>query len=91
LLKQWEFSFLEVSKSGREIDLIIEKPRSKPILVEIKSFSKFSIDKVSQYISLAKEIPHDVAYVLSNDPSSFETQGIRCLHWQTGLKEIFDL
>jgi predicted AAA+ superfamily ATPase len=90
LEKRWEFSYLQ-TKENHEIDLIIEKPRSKPILIEIKSFKKFSLDKVNALINMKNDIPHETAYVLSNDPNGLEVHGLRCLHWQKGLKEIFGI
>lgn len=90
LQKRWEFSYLQTT-DDREIDLIIERPRSKPILVEIKSFKKFSMDNVAPLFALKKDIPHQAAYVLSNDPQSMEIDKVRCLPWIEGLKEIFEL
>lgn len=90
LQKRWIFSYLQ-TKENYEIDLIIEKPRGHLILVEIKSFKKFSRDKVGTLFSLKKDIPHKAAYVLSNDPQGTEIEGVRCLHWLQGLKEIFEI
>lgn len=90
LQKRWEFSYLQTS-SQNEIDLIIEKPRSKLILIEIKSFSKIRKEQIEGFIKIKKDIKHETAYVLSNDPTAQEIEGIRCLHWKNGLKEIFEI
>ena len=90
LQKRWNFSYLQ-TKQDHEIDLIIEKPKGRPILIEIKSFKKFSKDKVGPLFSLKNDIPHEAAYVLSNDPQNMEVDKVRCMHWLFGLKEIFEL
>ncbi len=88
LQNHWEFSYFQTTENS-EIDLIIERPRGKPILIEIKSFQKFSEDKVGSFFKLIKSFKYETAYILSNDPQSREINGVRCLHWQTGLNEIF--
>jgi predicted AAA+ superfamily ATPase len=90
LQNRWEFSYFQTS-SNAEIDLIIEKPRSKPVLIEIKSFTKIHREKIESFIRLTKDLKHEAAYVLSNDNTSQEIDGVRCLHWKTGLKEIFEI
>ena len=66
LLKRWQFSYFKTGEN-LEIDLLIEKPRGKRILVEIKSFSKIKEEKLKPFIAIQKEIPHETSYVLSND------------------------
>lgn len=90
LQKRWEFSYFQTTENT-EIDLIIEPPRGKPILIEIKSFRKLSEDKIRSFLSLIKDVDHSHAYVLSNDPIEREIGGARCLHWRAGLKEIFEI
>ncbi|MCB0341342.1 MAG: ATP-binding protein [Pseudobdellovibrionaceae bacterium] len=88
LNKRWQFSYYRTSNDV-EVDLIIEKPRGKKVLVEIKSFSKFDREKVESYFRISKEFKSEVAYLLSNDPTAREVDGVRCLHWQQGIDEIF--
>lgn len=49
------------------------------------------IEQIKYLKSVKDEIDHEVAYLLSNDGTEKEVDGIRCLHWKTGLKEIFGL
>jgi predicted AAA+ superfamily ATPase len=90
LKKNFEFSYLQAGES-REIDLIVELPRGKPFLIEIKSSRKFDRKKVSALFDLKKEIPHSRAFVLSNDPTRQEVEGVDVVHWLEGLKEIFEI
>ena len=87
--KRWSYSYLR-TKDDVEVDLIIEKPRGKPILVEIKSQSKITKEDFAAFLKISKEFPGSDKYVLSNTARSFEIEGIQCLHWQDGLKQIFE-
>jgi predicted AAA+ superfamily ATPase len=90
LEKNWQFSYLR-TKDDAEIDLIIEKPRSKPILVEIKSFKSISEKSITSFSKISDAMEYSERYLLSNCVTSYNKNGIRCLHWTSGLKEIFDL
>ena len=87
---KWSFSYLR-TQADLEIDLIIEKSKGLPILIEIKSISKIEQEKIKSFSRLAKDIKHSQAYYLSNSKEEYEIYGIRCLHWQKGLKEIFNI
>jgi predicted AAA+ superfamily ATPase len=91
LEKRWRFSFLR-TKDDIEIDLIIEKPRGAPILVEIKSAIKLpNSAKLASFVKIAREFKGSEKYLLSNATSEAEIDGIHCLHWSQGLKRIFEL
>lgn len=90
LEKRWNFSYLRTG-SGVEIDLLIEKPRGKPILVEIKSFEKLKLDQVSSFLRIAEDFVGSPKFILSNDPQSQNLGDVQCRHWRQGLKEIFEL
>ena len=91
LEKRWRFSFLR-TKDGLEVDLIIEKPRGPPILIEIKSSNTTpTIEKLTSLIKLEKEFKNSQFYLLSNAESSTVINKIQCLHWRAGLKNIFEL
>lgn len=86
----WKFSYLR-TKDDVEIDLIIEKPRGKPILVEMKSKTIVTAKDITPLIQLGRDISHSQAYLLSRAPECSEIQGVRCLPWAMGLTEIFAL
>ncbi len=86
----WKFSYLR-TKDDVEIDLIIEKPRGKPILVEFKSKNSIAKQDLNSLVSIGNDLAHSQSYLLSRDPKPSEISGIRCLPWEQGLKEIFQL
>ena len=86
--KRWKFSYFQ-TQHGREVDLIIERPRGKPLLIEIKSFRKVDSDKVSTLKNVMDSLDHEQAYLLSNDPQEITIGQIRCVHFIKGLEEIF--
>ncbi|MFN7904085.1 MAG: ATP-binding protein [Pseudobdellovibrionaceae bacterium] len=90
LEKRWRFSYLK-TKNDNEIDLVIQKPRGKPILIEIKSSRKIEDEVVSKFTKISKDIESSERYILYNGSISFETNKIRCLPWKQGLTEIFGL
>ncbi len=90
LLKRWDFSYFQTSDQ-RQIDLIIEKPKGSPVLIDIKSTRQIKSEHVSYFEKIKNEIRHSQAYLLSQDRESKEIGGIRCLYWLDGLTEIFEL
>jgi predicted AAA+ superfamily ATPase len=86
----WQFSYLR-TKDDLEVDLIIEKPRGKPILIEIKSTAKIKHEDLNSLVKIKKDLNHEQAYLLSQDEIEKEIDGIRCIPWNKGLREIFGL
>ncbi len=90
-LQDWEISYLR-TKDDVEIDLIIDRPGQKRILIEIKSKEKVSEPDVRALETLGKHLDSKAEkYLLSRDPLSQKWGTTRALHWQEGLKEIFGL
>ncbi len=87
---RWNYSYLR-THGDQEIDLIIERPKGLPILVEVKSTTQIQKDDIKSFSRLAKDIKHHQTYWLSNSNDELEIDGVRCIHWQKGLQEIFDL
>ncbi len=90
LEKRFRFSYLR-TKDDLEVDLLVERPRGKPLLIEIKSSDRIDRIKLSGVRGIAKDISHGTFYWLSRAKEEVELDGIRCVHWQQGLREIFDL
>lgn len=88
--KRWEYSYLR-TKDDVEIDLVIEKPKGKPILVEIKSTQKVTQESIKSFVSISQEFKGSDRFVLSRDPDAKEIKGIQCLPWQQGLSKIFEI
>jgi uncharacterized protein len=87
---RWKFSYLR-TKDDIEVDLIIEKPRGLPILIEFKSKDKIGKQDINSLTKIGKDLGHSQCYLLSRDPKPTEIEGVRCLPWNQGLKEIFAL
>jgi predicted AAA+ superfamily ATPase len=83
----WDFSYL-MTKDQVEIDLIIEPPGRKRILVEIKSTDHVTEADLKSLRSLGKEIEHSEKFVLSLDKIARSVDGIKILHWKDGLREL---
>lgn len=90
LEKRWRFSYLR-TKDNVEIDLIIEKPRGKPLLIEIKSTDNVKVDDVKSFMGISEEFKGSEKYVLSNTKKEFVVGDIKFQYWQNGLKEIFGI
>lgn len=86
--KQFRFSYLR-TKDDVEIDVVIEKPGGKLTLVEIKSKDRVVEEDVRSLVGLAKELGKVQCYVLSTSAIDSEISGVRCVHWQRGLEELF--
>ncbi len=85
----WELSFLR-TKEDVELDLIIDRPGAKKLLIEIKSKSKVVESDAKALETLGKDTDSKAErWLLSNDPLAQKFGGTRCLHWQTALKELF--
>jgi uncharacterized protein len=87
---RWKFSYLR-TKDDIEVDLIIEKPTGLPILIEFKSKDKIGKQDINSLTKIGKDLGHSQCYLLSRDPKPTEIEGVRCLPWNQGLKEIFAL
>jgi uncharacterized protein len=86
----WTLSYL-TTKDGAEIDLIIERPRLKKILIQIKSTNDVqSLEKttLTAYSKLAHDIENSEAYLFSQDPTLSKKDNITFIHWKEGLKKI---
>ena len=89
LEKNFKLSYLR-TKNGLEIDLILEKG-PKTFLIEIKSSDKIISDDLNSLKILAKDFPEAKKYVLCLEKKARLIDGIKILHWQTGLCEIFNI
>jgi predicted AAA+ superfamily ATPase len=75
------------TKEGKEIDLILSRGRAN-LLIEIKSKTKVSAQDIDTLIYFKDELKPTDSYLLSNDPHSFILNGVHCLYWQEGLKQL---
>jgi predicted AAA+ superfamily ATPase len=78
-----------MTKSGAEIDLIVERP-GKPILaIEIKSSDNVSREMLSSFSTLVKDLGIERGYCLSRDPyPRLLCDNIEILPWREGLLKL---
>lgn len=85
--RDYRLSYLR-TKDGAEIDLVLSKPGSRTILVEIKSAERIDEVEVNKLHRLQKDISGSSAFYLSRDESAQKIGDVRCLPWYKGLSEI---
>ena len=89
--KAYKFSYFR-TKNGLELDLVIQRPGKKDLLVEIKSTDELRKDHISTIKKLSKGwgAPH-TTQLWSLDPSAQKIQSVTCLYWKTALARLFHL
>ena len=88
--RDYRMSYLR-TKDDAEIDLILSKPGSPTVLVEIKSSQRVDEVEVKKLHQLQKDIPGSSAFYLSRDENAQKIGGVRCLPWHQGLAEILKI
>ena len=91
LRQSYKFSYCK-TKNGLEVDLIIQRPGKKELLVEIKSAEEIRKDHIKTIKSFSKDwdTPHE-AQIWSMDTQIQSIEGIQCFPWKTALKKLFKL
>ena len=91
LKKDYRFSYLR-TKDDCEIDLILQRPGKKDLLIEIKSASLVKEDHLRHLLAFQKDwkTPCE-AQVWSLDPQTKKTKGVKCFFWMEALKKLFSL
>lgn len=84
----WEFSYIR-TKNDVEIDLIVDRPGSKKLLIEIKSKDRVFEQDTKSLVSLGSDIHNSEKFLLSNDPLEQKIGPVRALHWKKALEEWF--
>ena len=84
----FKLSYLK-TKDGAEIDLIIERPASSPVLVEIKSTEEVQATDTSILRRFQQDFPDADCLLWSKDRNPKRFQHTTALHWREGLAEIF--
>ena len=89
--KACKFSYFKI-KNGLEVDLIVQRPGKKELLIEIKSTTEIREDhiKTIKKFSLDWNVPHE-AQIWSLDNQAQNIKGIRCLPWRKALERLFTL
>jgi predicted AAA+ superfamily ATPase len=85
--RNYSLSYFQTHQ-GAEIDLVLSKPTTSPIAIEIKSSERIDSTEVRALARLARDLKMDKVYYLSRCSDRFVEDGVRCLPWQDGLHEI---
>ena len=83
-----KFSYLR-TKDDAEIDLIIEKPGSGPICLEIKSGSSVETTQVKRFKTISSSIKNSSPIMIYGGQQEQCIEDVRVLPWEQGLREIF--
>lgn len=83
----YKLSYLH-TKSGVEIDLVVDRPNRPPALVEIKSTTVVTTDDVRALELFEGDFPNADLFVFSRDPKVQKFGRVTALPWQEGLKEL---
>ena len=76
----WQLSYMTTIDGG-EVDLIIERPGQPLLMIEIKSSTDVTPDKVSYLARLQPEFPEAQTLCISKDSVQKEIKGVTCLHF----------
>jgi len=86
----WTLSYLR-TKDDVEIDLIVERPGDRELLVEIKSKSRVDAADAKSLETLGADInPKAERWLLSCDPLTRSFGKTTALYWRDALKRLFD-
>jgi uncharacterized protein len=70
----------------REIDLVLERPGEKTVLIQLDSAFEVDEGKVKILAHITKKFPDYDSCFLSFDTKPKTIDNIQCLHWRDGLK-----
>ncbi len=87
--KQFRLSYLRV-KEDLEIDLIIERGKLAPTLVEIKSAGKVDERHAKGLLTLGADFKSSKQFLISNDPDVKRFSGVLACPWQEALRLILN-
>jgi predicted AAA+ superfamily ATPase len=77
------------TKDDLEVDLIIERPGQKKILVEIKSTRNFDEAELSRYRSLKRDLAPCEFLFFTQEERPRKIDGFEILPWREGLRRLY--
>ena len=86
--KRYNFSYL-ITKDGAEVDLIVDRASKPPILIEIKSGRRPQLADARHLRDLQSGFSGCELWLVSQIEREREEAGVRFLHWNTALEELF--
>jgi len=86
--EEYRISYLR-TKSDLEIDLIVQRPGQTSLLIEIKSTDNCQTTHLTNFESLAKDIPNSQAICLTRDKRKKAIGTIMVWPWKEGILHYF--
>lgn len=86
--KNWNLSYLR-TKDDAEIDLIIDRPGGRPLMIEIKSANKVFESDAKTLETLGKDVDlKSERWIISQDPLTQKFGGTTAYHWQKAFDAL---
>ena len=87
--KNFNFYYIK-TKDQSEIDLIVERPGKKDVLIEIKSTRNVQRKHINTLCRFKKDWPQACeVQIWSEELQSKAIEKVKCLFWKDGLKKLF--
>jgi len=86
---EYQFSYLR-TESDVEVDLIVERPGEKLLLIEIKSKTHIEKSDLKSLINIASDFQNCEAVCFSCDLYVKKIDDVMVYPWQAGIKKFFD-
>ena len=85
---EYKFSYL-MTESGVEIDLVVERPGEKLLLIEIKSTDSVKKEDLSSMKKLVRDLGECEVVCFSRDSRKRKIGSITVFPWKQGIKKYF--
>ncbi len=89
LRKDLKFSYLR-TKDDLEIDLIVERPGKRKVLIEIKSTTTVDNQDISRMKAIKEDLSPCEFWFVSREKTARVVDDIQVLPWDESLKKLFD-
>ena len=83
----WRLSYLQTG-AGVEIDLVIDRPGTTTVLIEIKSSTRVDERDVRNLARFTGDFANPLALCVSRDTTRLKMNGVLCVHWREALEEL---
>ena len=83
----WRLSYLQTG-AGAEIDLLIDRPGTATVLIEIKSSTRVDDRDVRNLARFTGDFADPLALCVSRDPARLKINGVLCVHWREAIEEL---
>ena len=83
----WRLSYLQTG-AGAEIDLLIDRPGTATVLIEIKSSTRVDDRDARNLARFTGDFADPLALCVSRDPARLKINGVLCVHWREALEEL---